>query len=104
MIQNRNLMLSSRYASKKTNKIETRHHEESPAAEKACSVKNAQASLAALEAWAEREHIYRLEIRMQNESELSIDFEGQRARTYVNVAPAIIKTQGTCHLIKGVET
>jgi len=45
------------------------------------------------------EHIYRLDMRMQSDMALFVDFEGRRARTYVNVEPPVISVRGTCQLV-----
>lgn len=44
------------------------------------------------------EHIHRLNLRMQGEAELHVDFEGQRHAEYVNHEPHIIQVEGTCQL------
>jgi hypothetical protein len=46
------------------------------------------------------EHIYRLDMSMQSESELAVSFEGQRPRTYVNQVPSVIKVDGVCLLTR----
>lgn len=44
------------------------------------------------------EHIHSLNLRMQGEAELYIEFEGQRHSRYVNQEPYIIRVEGTCRL------
>lgn len=46
------------------------------------------------------EHILNLDLRMKNGAELSVKFEGQRARAYSNVPPHIIKVRGVCKLVE----
>jgi len=45
------------------------------------------------------EYIYRLDLSMKSDSELEVDFEGKRARAYVNVEPTTIKVEGICNLL-----
>jgi hypothetical protein len=44
------------------------------------------------------EHIYRLDLHMSGENEMTIDFEGQRPREYSNVNPTILQLNGICAL------
>lgn len=44
------------------------------------------------------EHIHRLNLTMQGDAELHVDFEGQRAAHYVNEEPHVIQVEGTCPL------
>jgi hypothetical protein len=46
------------------------------------------------------EHIYRLDLNIQGESELTVHFEGRRAQAYANVEPTVIKVEGMCQLLK----
>lgn len=44
------------------------------------------------------EHIFNLNLRMENETEVLVEFEGQRAPLYVNAQPQLINFKGTCKL------
>jgi hypothetical protein len=45
------------------------------------------------------EHIYKLDMKLENKTKLSIDFEGRRPRVYSNVEPPVIQVQGVCDLV-----
>lgn len=44
------------------------------------------------------EHIHRLELRMEGEGKLRVDFEGRRRAQYVNHDPHVIHVEGVCGL------
>jgi len=44
------------------------------------------------------QHIFTLELRMNDLDEVSITFEGQRHRQYVNQEPKTIQLSGSCKL------
>lgn len=44
------------------------------------------------------EHVYKLDMKLRSDTELSVDFEGKRPRVYSNVEPTTIKVRGVCNL------
>lgn len=44
------------------------------------------------------EHIFRLELHMQSDSEVAISFQGQRPQRYQNAEPVMIEVEGVCRL------
>lgn len=44
------------------------------------------------------EHVYKLDLEVENEREMKVDFEGQRFKKYTNIEPPIIRVHGFCQL------
>lgn len=49
------------------------------------------------------EHVVQLDLGLQDEGQLSVTFEGMRARKYANTVPARIRVSGVCDLNRGAD-
>lgn len=45
------------------------------------------------------ERIYQLDLQMEEAAKLTVKFEGQRTRQYINITPPIIRVEGVCNLV-----